>query len=135
MRTGESTFFESRPQVRNLAGRAADPIDALVLNPVLLDGLAAFSHDWRYLDVISVHLLCEVDAERRPSLVLYAIDAVRRRRYRRVRLLIEGWERWQLGQRLLSQVASMNVCRLTKPSSDGPSRRGPRGGALPRANA
>ena len=66
----ERTFFEPCAQVRNLACRAADPIDALVHNPVLLDGFTAFSHDWRYLNIVSKHLLCEVDAKRWPPFVL-----------------------------------------------------------------
>ena len=69
------TFLQFLLKVRNLACCPTDTIDTLGPNAILLDGFTAFDHNGRDLNIVSGHLVCEVDSESRQAFVLD--DAIR----------------------------------------------------------
>lgn len=132
---GESrrTSVQSLLQFDNLTHRPANTVDALRREAILLNCLAAFHHDGRYVDIVACHLLRQVDAEGRPATVRRNLcGRVARRRCVRS----ERGDRWKLERVVVRTIRGSTVHgRHTKPSSRGPSRRGPLLLLLPRARA
>ena len=86
------TSIEPLLELHHLAVSSADTIDALLVEAVLLDCLAALHDDRRYVDVVSRHLFGEADTKGRPAF----IREVRMREAWRATRVMEGRNRREL---------------------------------------
>lgn len=66
---GKLTSIQPLFQFLDFYHGAAYAIYALEPEPVLLNSLAAFDHDGRYVHIITSHLLSKVNTESRPTFV------------------------------------------------------------------